>query len=169
MLLLENAEGVRVGAEAGPPTTLEPVLGGLRAGSHPVGPVWRLEGELLRVDRLRVRGGVEVRRVPGGLQVVNRVPLEHYVAGTLGRETYPGWAAETFKAQAVATRTYALHEAARHADGAFDVEGGTRGQVYGGVDAESPETVAAVAATRGEYLAWQGRPILAVFHSASGG
>ncbi len=172
VLLLERAEGVRVGAEAGPPTTVEPVPGGLRAGSRPVGPMWRLEGlegELLRVDRLRVRGEVEVRRVPGGLRVVNRVPLEHYVAGTLGRETYPGWAAETFKAQAVATRTYALHEAARHADGAFDVEGGTRGQVYGGVDAESAEAVTAVAATRGEYLAWRGRPILAVFHSASGG
>jgi stage II sporulation protein D len=169
VLLLERAEGVRVGAEAGPLTTLEPVPGGLRADSRPVGPVWRLEGELLRVDRLRVRGGVEVRRVAGGLRVVNRVPLEHYVAGTLGRETYPGWAAETFKAQAVATRTYALHEAARHADRPFDVEGGTRGQVYGGVDAESPQAVAAAAATRGEFLASRGRPILAVFHSSSGG
>ncbi|NIY07505.1 MAG: SpoIID/LytB domain-containing protein, partial [Gemmatimonadetes bacterium] len=158
-----------VGPEAGPLTTLEPVPGGLRAGSRPVGSVWRLGGELLRVDRLRVRGGVEVRRVAGGLQVVNRVPLEHYVAGTLGRETYPGWAAETFKAQAVATRTYALHEAARHADGPFDIEAGTRGQVYGGFDAESPQAVAAASATRGEYLAWGGRPILAVFHSASGG
>jgi stage II sporulation protein D len=169
VLLLERAEGVRVGAEAGPRTRLEPAPGGLRAGSRPVGPVWRLEGDLLRVDRLRVRGEVEVRRVSGGLQVVNRVPIEHYVAGTLGRETYPGWALETFKAQAVATRSYALHEAARHADGPFDVEGGTRGQVYGGVDAESPQAVAAAAATRGEYLAWRGRPILAVFHSASGG
>jgi len=169
VLLLESSKGVQVGPEAGPLTTLEPVAGGLRAGSRSVGPVWRLGGELLRVDRIRVRGRVEVRRVPGGLQVVNRAPLEHYVAGTLGRETYPGWEAETYKAQAVATRTYALHEAARHADGPFDVEGGTGGQVYGGVDAESSQAVAAAAATRGEYLAWRGQPILAVFHSASGG
>jgi len=167
--LLERAGGVQVGVEAGPLTSLEPVEGGLRAGSRSVGPVWQVAGEVLRVDRLRVRGWVEVRRVAGGLRVVNRVPLEHYVAGTLGRETYPGWAPETFKAQAVATRTYALHEADQHADGPFDVDGGTRGQVYGGVDAESAEAVAAAAATRGEYLAWQGRPILAVFHSASGG
>ena len=169
VMLMESAEGVQVGPEAGPFTTLEPIPGGLRAGSRSVGPVWRLGGELLRVDRLRVRGGVEVRRVSGGLRVVNRVPLEHYVAGTLGRETYPGWEAETYKAQAVATRTYALHEAARHADEPFDVEGGTGGQVYGGVDAESAKAVAAAAATRGEYLAWRGRPILAAFHSASGG
>jgi stage II sporulation protein D len=47
--------------------------------------------------------------------------------------------------------------------------GGTRGQVYGGVDAESPAVLAAIQATRGEYLAWQSEPILAVFHSASGG
>jgi stage II sporulation protein D len=169
VMLLEGAKSVRVGAEKGELTTVKAVAGGLRAGSRSVGPVWRLGGDLLRVDGLRVRGRVEVHRVPGGLRVVNRVPLEHYVAGTLGRETYPGWAVETFKAQAVATRTYALHEAARHADGPFDLEAGTRGQVYGGIDAESAKAVAAAAATRGEYLAWRGRPILAVFHSASGG
>jgi stage II sporulation protein D len=124
---------------------------------------------VLRVDRLRVRGGVEVRRVPGGLRVVNRVPLEDYVAGTLGREVYPSWQPEMLKAQAVAIRTYALHEADRHAQDGFDVDSGTRGQVYGGLDAETPAVVSAAAATRGQWLAWQGRPILAAFHSASGG
>jgi stage II sporulation protein D len=37
------------------------------------------------------------------------------------------------------------------------------------VAAESPAIRAAVAATRGEYLAYEGEPILAVYHSASGG
>jgi stage II sporulation protein D len=169
VLLLETAEPVQVGAAGEPLTTLASASDGLRADARAVGPVWRREGEWLRVEGLRVCGELEVQWVPGGLRVVNRVPLERYVAGTLGREVYPGWEAEALKAQAVATRTYALHEAARHADAPFDVEAGTLGQVYGGPDAESPEVVAAVAATRGEYLAWRGRPILAVFHSASGG
>jgi stage II sporulation protein D len=37
------------------------------------------------------------------------------------------------------------------------------------VDAESPAVLAAIEATRGEYLSWRSQPILAVFHSASGG
>ena len=54
-----------------------------------------------------------MRRGPGGLLIVNRVPLEHYVLGTIGREVYPGWEAETLKAQAVVSRTYALYRARR--------------------------------------------------------
>ena len=46
----------------------------------------------------------------GGVAVVNRVPMEHYVAGTLGREVYPSWSKEMLKAQAVVTRTYANPE-----------------------------------------------------------
>jgi stage II sporulation protein D len=169
VLLIESDTAVRVGSAEGPLTTLEAAAGGIRADARAVGPVWRLEGDLLRVGGLRVRGDLEVRRVSSGLQVVNRVPLEDYVAGTVGREIYPSWQEETLKAQAVVARTYALHEAARHQGGPFDLEGGTRGQVYGGVDAESPQVRSATGATRGEYLSWRGKPILAVYHSASGG
>jgi stage II sporulation protein D len=170
VLITETGKPLRVGAGGGPHVTLEPApRGGVRADQRPVGSVWRAEGGLHRVEGLRLRGDLEVRRVSEGLQVVNRVPLEHYVAGTLGREMYPGWEAEALKAQAVVTRTYVLHRAEQRGAGAYDVEADTRGQVYGGVDAESPAVQAAVQATRGEFLAWEGRPILAVFHSASGG
>jgi stage II sporulation protein D len=73
------------------------------------------------------------------------------------------------KAQAVVTRTYALHEMARNASRDFDVGSGTASQVYGGVAAETPSVLRAASETRGEYLAYRRRPILAVFHSASGG
>jgi stage II sporulation protein D len=101
--------------------------------------------------------------------VVNHVGLEDYVAGTLGRELYPGWEVETLKAQAIVTRSYALHQMARRSGHAFDVGGDTSGQVYGGYDGETPAARAAAAATRGEYLGYRGEPILAVYHSASGG
>jgi stage II sporulation protein D len=169
VLLRESAEAVRVGPLDGPLTTLELTAGGLRADGRPAGPVWRLDGALLRVDQQRVRGGVEVRPGPRGLLVVNRVPLEDYVLGTLGREVYPGWEAETLKAQAVVTRTYALYRARRSNGSPWQLEAGTSGQVYGGADAEWAAGRAAVRATRGQYLAWRGEPILAVFHSASGG
>jgi stage II sporulation protein D len=103
------------------------------------------------------------------MQVINEVMLEDYVAGILGRELYPDWHPETLKAQAVAARSYALHQRVASNGQPFHVEAGTDSQVYGGVDAETPSIRAAVSATRGEYLAYARKPILAVYHSASGG
>ncbi len=135
-----------------------------------MGSVYRVHGARpLHAAELRVRGTVEVRRAGKGLLLVNELPLDDYVAGTLGREAYRRWHAEALKAHAVATRTYALHERARRSRESWHLRGDTGGQVYGGLDAESPEVVAATRATRGQYLAFEGRPILAVYHSAAGG
>jgi stage II sporulation protein D len=169
VLLADSAGAVEV-RRGGDQTLLKPAPEGVRANGQLSGGVWRAAGEgPVVVDGVRVRGSIEVERVEGGLRVVNEVPLEAYVAGTVGREVYAFWSAETLKAQAVVSRTYALHERALRARRAFDVFGGTQGQVYGGVDAESPAVLAATQATRGEFLAWESKPILAVFHSASGG
>jgi stage II sporulation protein D len=172
-VLLIEAEGpVRVthGARR---VELTPVDGGIRVDGEAVGRVWRAPRSprsfAYQVAGRRVRGDLEVRRVSGGIRVINRVGLEDYVTGTLGREVYPGWHPEMLKAQAVVTRTYALHEVARNAANDFDVGAGTSSQVYGGIDAETPSVRKAARTTRGEYLAYRREPILAVFHSASGG
>jgi stage II sporulation protein D len=118
---------------------------------------------------MRIRGGLTARRTANGIAVINRVGLEDYVLGTVGREAYSSWHPEMLKAQAVVTRTYALHQTARNAAAAFDVEADTRSQVYGGIDAENGAVRQAVRATGGQYLAHRREPILAVFHSSSGG
>jgi stage II sporulation protein D len=169
VLLRETAGPVRVATPAGAVTTVRAAAEGLLAGGRRLHGPWRLEGGLLSVDGLRVRGGVAVHRAPAGLLVVNEVPLEDYVLGTLGREVYPGWDAEALKAQAVVCRTYALYRAARRGAAPWQLEAGTDGQVYGGADAEWPRGRAAVEETRGQWLAYGGEPILAAFHSASGG
>jgi stage II sporulation protein D len=166
VLLIDTAGPVRVGGllmSAGPD--------GVRAGERRLGSVWQAPGSgPHQAADLRVRGAVEVRRGGSGLQVVNRVPLEDYVAGTLGREVYQSWAPETLKAQAVVARTYALYQRARRpAEAGFDLAADTSSQVYGGVDAETPGVRAAVDSTRGEVLEYEGEAILAAFHSASGG
>lgn len=166
VLLMETDRPVQVEG-----TRLEAAPGGLRADASPVGDVWRVDGRgrAVRAADLRVRGAVEVHRAPEGLWVVNELPMESYVAGTVGREVYTDWEPEMLRAQAVVARTYALHQSAQHLDLPFDVEGSTRGQVYGGLDAEHPAAVSAATRTRGQFLAWRDRPILAVYHSASGG
>jgi stage II sporulation protein D len=143
---------------------------GLLVDGRPVGDGWRLAGgEIVVVNQMRFRGSLEFRRISSGMQVINKVALEEYVAGILGREIYPDWHPETLKAQAVVSRSYALHQRAESGGQAFDVEAGTNSQVYGGVAAETPAIRAAVSATRGEFLAYARKPILAVYHSASGG
>ncbi|MBW2273602.1 MAG: SpoIID/LytB domain-containing protein [Deltaproteobacteria bacterium] len=117
----------------------------------------------------RVQGALVVLPVDRGLAVVNEVPMESYVAGTLGAEMYSSWREEALRAQAVACRSYALHQAASRRDQDWDLLAGTGSQVYRGVAAETPSVRAAVASTRGEVLVHAGEPALAVYHSASGG
>jgi stage II sporulation protein D len=172
-VLLMEADG-RVRARdwraGGGETIVEPGPSGLLADRRPVGDVWRLGGSgIVAVNQVRFRGELEFRRISGGVQVINEVMLEDYVAGILGREIYADWHPETLKAQAVAARSYVLHQRAASDGQAFHVEAGTGSQVYGGVAAETPAIRAAVSATRGEFLAYARKPILAVYHSASGG
>jgi stage II sporulation protein D len=135
-----------------------------------VGDQWRIGGSgVVAVNQVRYRGEIEFRLISGRVQVINEVELEDYVTGILGREIYPDWHPETLKAQAVAARSYALQQRAESGDQAFHVEAGTASQVYGGLTAETPAIRAAVEATRGEYLAYGRKPILAVYHSAAGG
>ncbi len=142
--------------------------GGVLVDGTPVAAPWRLAGPVA-LNGVRYRGSVEISRGPEGLQVINRVPLEEYVAGTVAREVYPGWHPAVLRAQAVVARTYALYRMARRRNAAWDVVSGARSQVYGGIDAEMPSTVRAVRATRGEHLAYEGRPILAAYHACAGG
>jgi len=172
VLLLETAGSVQV-AQGTRRLTLKPARRAVSVDGRAVGPVWRLAGRngsaSIRVDGLRVRGDLEARRVAAGLQLINRVDLEDYVAGTLGREVYSDWHPEMLKAQAVVTRTYALYQMARSAGAPFDLGAGTASQVYGGADAVTPAVRRATQATRGQFLAYGHEPILAVFHSAAGG
>ncbi len=129
----------------------------------------------------RHRGRLEVIAEADGLLLVNELPLERYLTGVVGLEMDPAWPLEALKAQAVAARTYALHQrlARRRAasslapaqDGTYyDLETGVLDQVYGGADGEDPRAAEAVLATRGEWLVGpDGEPILALFHSTAGG
>ena len=72
----------------------------------------------------------------GGIDVVNEVSLDQYVAGVIGSEVSVRWPTETLKAQAVAARTYAI--TTRAGGGLFDQYPDTRSQVYGGVLVRAP-------------------------------
>jgi stage II sporulation protein D len=109
--------------------------------------------------------GVKVRVLMGGK--VHTLALETYVQGVVSAEVPASWPLAALEAQAVASRTYAL---TAHAGGAkFDVYADTRSQVYRGVAAETPQTDAAIAATAGQIVTYEGRPAITYFFASSGG
>lgn len=71
-------------------------------------------------------------------------------------------------AQSVASRTYVLYQASKRKNHPFDVSATTTSQVYGGATRHAGIS-AAVDGTRGQILTHKGHPILAYFHSHSGG
>lgn len=128
------------------------------------------DGARLYVDIHPYRGVVELRRTAAGhLTVINELDLEEYLYGVLKNEVDPQWPTEALKAQAVASRTWALYNLSRFASEGYDVCATTECQVYYGVTAEDPRTSAAVDETRGQIMTYQGRPIFAAYHSDSGG
>lgn len=131
------------------------------------GPVAFLPGTTpLELDT-GYRGQIEVAVTGQKLNAINVVGLEQYLAGVVPKEMPSAWPAEALKAQAVAARSYALSH--RLGGKSFDLYADVRSQVYGGVPGESPSSTAAIEATKGEVLLYEGKPIDALFHSTSGG
>lgn len=124
--------------------------------------------EPLALNGKRYRGALDFASL-SPLLVVNRLDIETYLRGVVPYEMPASWHPEALKAQAVAARTYALANLGRYADWGFDCLPTTGCQVYGGADGERPETDAAILATRGEVLTYEGRLANTVFHAHSGG
>ena len=101
------------------------------------------------------------------MSAINALNIEDYVRGVVAGEMPSGWPQEALRAQAVAARTYAL-ATTKDGDG-FDQYADTRSQVYNGIAGETAPTNAAVAATAGEIVTFQGKPIVTYYFSTSGG
>lgn len=115
------------------------------------------------------RGALKWIRKNDSFSVVNYLSLEDYLLGTLGSEMSASWEIEALKAQAVASRTYALYMLQHPRGSEHDLEKTTHDQVYGGVQAEDPRVQEAIRSTRDQVLIFQGQPIKAFFHSRCGG
>jgi stage II sporulation protein D len=181
LILTDDATGQPIGSiPAGVRWTVVPYLGGIRllrpdsvrtelhSGVFAVNVT---EGRFVMADGRSYRGRLNVMRGISGVLVVNRVPLESYVAGTIGAEMGARRPEElaALRAQAVVSRTFAVKNRGRWEAQGVDAFADVRDQVYGGLASESPQVWDAVRATAGEVLEYQGQPIDAFFHSTCGG
>jgi stage II sporulation protein D len=128
-------------------------------------------GRFAAANGRRYRGRLNFVRDRTGLTLINRVPLESYVAGVLREEmgTRRPDERQALLAQAVVARTFALRNRGRWEASGYDATADTRDQVYTGVEAESDQGWDAVRATMGEVLRYHGQIIDAYYHSTCGG
>lgn len=137
---------------------------------------------IIPADHASVAFQIGKRRYPGGLEIsygaakggscelvaINLVDLETYTEGVLAGEVYSSWAPEALKAQAVATRTYALRRMSENKSRNYDVDDTVLSQVYLGKNGvEAFRT--AVRETHGQVLVYEGVPIRAHYFSSGGG
>ena len=113
-------------------------------------------GQALVVNGQAYAGRLRLIQQGSGLQVINHLPLEDYIASVVGSEMPSSWNLEALKAQAVAARSYALAHMARPPSQHWHLGNTTRWQVYRGLDTVNGRTRAATAATAGLILSYQG-------------
>lgn len=152
---------------------------GLRRFSTPASLTWpvgqavgetlllRMDSGLLEFDGRRYRGALRLAATAAGIEVVNVLDVESYLRGVVPAEMAASWPLEALKAQAVAARSYtltSLDPAAR-----YDLCATDECQVYRGVAAEHPRSDAAIAATAGVVVSYQGATARTYYHADSGG
>lgn len=112
--------------------------------------------------------------------IINEVPFEDYIKGVVAGEMPATFELEALKAQAVASRSYAMYQMTATKDKEYDVLNTTANQVYltdqelkENWKEEYPEKInkikKAIAETSGEYLTYEGKVINAMFFSTSVG
>ncbi len=146
----------------------------LENGQHPApagavsarGPVW-LSGKGL--PRRLYRGELSFTAQKGFLRIINKVPLEEYIASVVSGEVSDLSHPEAYKAQAVAARTYTLKHYRAHSGEGYSLCDSTHCQLYTGSGEVRARARAAAEATAGEVLYYRDAPAETYYHSACGG
>ncbi len=108
-------------------------------------------------------------------KIINYLPLDTYLMSVVPSEVPLSFEVEAIKAQVVVARTYAFRFIKRNSKRYdFDVDNTTRYQAYNGYTFfMNPlivnKLIKAVSETKGEIITYNNEPILAYFHSNSGG
>ena len=116
------------------------------------------------------RGDLEVRRLSGSdMTLINIVPFEQYLYGVVPSEMQANSHMEALKAQAVASRSYAINTMGKHEKHGFNLCSTTHCHVYKGLGEETPNTNKAVDDTKGKNVIYNGKTASVFYFSSSGG
>jgi len=118
------------------------------------------------VGQKRYAGKLKIFIRDNDILVVNVLGIEQYLGSVVGSEMPVKWPFEALKAQAIASRTYALKQKGNHL---YDIDSTNMNQVYIGLEASTYKTTRAVKSTRSLVLIYKNKLINALFHSSSAG
>jgi SpoIID/LytB domain protein len=107
-------------------------------------------------------------RLVGG-RTINVLSLDNYLKGVVPAEAYTTWKPAALQAQAVAARTYAAFERNENLSRSYQICDTSHCQVYKGYAAEVTSTNAAVTATAGRAVLYNGALAFTQFSSSNGG
>lgn len=128
------------------------------------------ESSEICIDKRKFRGDVDIIRTEDlKLLVVNHLDIEDYISGVLYHEVSHWWPIETLKAQAIASRTFAIYKSLEAKSKDYDLTSDVYSQVYGGKTSERLRTTLAVMETAGKILAYDNNVLPAYFHATCGG
>lgn len=106
----------------------------------------------------------------GNMTVMNLVSLDDYVKGLVPYEMSSSWPIEALKAQAVTARTFILATAGtKHSNYHFDICNTTCCQVYQGCGRATANSDAAVDATSGICVWYDGKLATTYYYASNGG
>ena len=124
------------------------------------------DGRGIWVGQKRYAGKINLYILDSEILVVNVIGIEKYLSSVVGSEMPAKWPLEALKAQAIASRTYALKQ---KGNSIYDIDSTNKNQVYSGLESRTYQTKRAVNSTRSLVLTHKNKLINAVFHSSSGG
>ena len=124
------------------------------------------DGRGIWVGQKRFSGKLNILVIDSEVLVVNVLGIEKYLSSVVGSEMPTKWPIEALKAQAIASRTYALKQ---KGNDLFDIDSTQKNQVYNGLESRTYKTIRAVKSTRSLVLIYKNKLINALFHSSSGG
>lgn len=117
----------------------------------------------------RFRGEFLLKPIGNLIVPVNKIYAEEYLYSVVPSEIGTSFPDEAIKAQSVAARTYLYYNLNNSKFGYCDLVDNVNSQMYLGYDKESKKINDLVNQTYNEVLTYEGKAILALFHSTSGG
>ena len=118
------------------------------------------------INSKRYSGQINIVFRNNKIFVINVLGVEKYLNSVVGSEMPHKWHIEALKAQAIASRTYALKKTN---NGLYDIDSTQTNQVYNGLESSTFKTRRAVRETRSLVITYKNKLINALFHSSSGG
>ncbi len=118
------------------------------------------------INSKRYSGKINIIFRNNKILAINVLGVEKYLNSVVGSEMPHKWHIEALKAQAIASRTYALKKTNNEL---YDIDSTQTNQVYNGLESSTYKTRRAVRETRSLVITYKNKLINALFHSSSGG